>query len=404
MSANKVSPKTVFLIVLAGLVFFVAMFYVIQNARRSRAALGPNGARVTFTPATATLANGATQVIKVRIAPVTATNTFDGIDVNFKATGNIKLVSIANPTSFKDSLIYAVTDTTAHYGRILHVNSGDPSDTIPTEAPPMFAEFDLTVQATGTGPGTVTFDAATSSVVSGTLTGVNYELEDASATFNGGTVATNTPVPGGATNTPVPPTNPPGGATNTPVPPTNPPGGGSTTLNMKIKFQGITKKPSNAAGEVVQVKLRAEGSTAVVAGSGTFTPDDSGVYSGSVSLNAAAGTAYTVYVKGPRHIQKKVCANSPVETSIGTYRCGRGSVTLAAGANTLDFSKILMLVGDLPQQDGIVDSYDTSFIRQSFGSTDAAKLTIGDVNRDNIIDTQDMSLVIQALNVKYDEE
>ena len=398
MSANKVSPKTVFLIVLAGLVFVVAMFYVVQNARRSRAALGANGAAVTFTPATGTLTNGQTQVIKFRVTPVTATNKISGYDINLKATGNLKIVSIANNSgAFKDSLIYAVTDTTAHYARILHVNGGDPSDTIATEADQAFAEFDVTVQGTGTGPATLDFDAATSSVV-GTVTNFNFELENTSATFNGGG--------GGPTNTPgaPTPTTPPGGVTNTPVPPTLPPGGGNTTLNMKIKFQGITKRPANAAGEVVQVKLRAEGSTAVVAGSGTFTPDDAGVYSGTVNVNAAAGTAYTVYVKGPRHIQKKVCANSPVETSIGTYRCGRGSVTLTAGANTLDFSKILMLVGDLPQQDGIVDSYDTSYIRQSFGSTDATKLTIGDVNRDNIIDTQDMSLVIQALNVKYDEE
>ena len=121
-------------------------------------------------------------------------------------------------------------------------------------------------------------------------------------------------------------------------------------------------------------------------------------------MPAVAGTGYTLYVKGPRHLQKKICVNTPTETAIGTYRCSNGIIILSATENTFDLSKIMLLVGDLPKQDGVVDSYDTSYIRQSLGSILIKDLDTADVNRDGIVDTQDMSLVIQALNVKYDEE
>lgn len=533
--------------------------------RRDHAALGPNGAQVTFTPATGTIANGATQVIKVRITPVTATNKFSAFDINLKASGDIKLVSIANPNAFKDALIYAVADTTAHYARITHVNSGDPSDTIPTEDEQLFLEFDLTVQATGTGSGTVTFDAATSSVVSGSLSTVNYELENASATFNGAVTATNTPVPGVPTNTPVPPTNPPaatntpvpGVPTNTPVPPTNPPaatntpvpgsgscptdgedelppvyackpdcstrydqgvvtftgcgpgkivvykanvpywgpewaateapvvinsntttvpkgnfqidyisadadvlpspdyhgdtysgrgvllaavngrrctddsggnggggggnggggngggggggngggnGGGGTgsavSLNMKFRLQGVAKRPVKSDGDVFQIRLVGPSETVL---SGLFTPDADGKFTGTVTGNAVPGTYYLL-VKGPRHIQKKICETAPSESKPGTYHCNAGTIALKAGENTFDFSQVTLLVGDLPMQDGVVDSYDFSYIRQTLGSRDTDQLRVADLNRDGIIDTQDISLVLQSLAVKYDEE
>lgn len=410
MSANKVSPKTVLIIAVAAIVFIIAMLYVISNQRRSRAALGPDGASVTFTPSSGTLANGTPQVIKVRVSPVTATNKFQGFDIFLKATGPVKLVSIGNNAAFKDPLIYSVTDTEAEYARVLHVNSGDPSDTIATETEQSFIEFDLTVQGTGNGQATIQFDA-TRSEVSGTLPNnkLDFDIETTTATYQVGSGggATNTPVPG-ASNTPVPQASntPIPSASNTPVPqPSNTPGGtGNASLNMKLKFQGIPKKPTNSSAETVQIKLRAEGSNTPTTATGTFTPDDAGVYNGTVSMNVTPGSNYTLYVKGPRHLQKKICVNNPVETATGTYRCGRGQVTISAGTNSLDLTKVLLLVGDLPAQDGIVDAYDTSFIRQSFGSTDIGKLAVGDLNRDGIIDTQDMSLVIQSLNVKYDDE
>jgi hypothetical protein len=62
-----------------------------------------------------------------------------------------------------------------------------------------------------------------------------------------------------------------------------------------------------------------------------------------------------------------------------------------------------MMVGDLPDQNGVVDSYDTSYIKLNLGSTDARALQIADLNLDGIVDTQDYSLVIASLSIKYDD-
>ncbi len=190
------------------------------------------------------------------------------------------------------------------------------------------------------------------------------------------------------------------GATGTP---------GNITLNLKLRFQGIFEKPADQYNSMaVHVKL---GGLAPLAdcGTGTFTSDDNGIWSGTVSCNATPGPGYIVYTKGPKHIQKKICDATPTESTVGpgTYHCSDGKITLAAGTNSLDFSGILQLTGDLPvsgRQDGAVTALDTSFIRNNLGSTDPAALAIGDVNLDGKIDTQDWSLVIAALSVRGDEE
>lgn len=391
MSPNKVSSKTILLIAVAAIVFIVAMFYVIQNSRRSRAALGPNGVTITLTPASGTFAANTNQVITVKLQPVTPTFLLSGYDLTFNAGGNLQIVDVSKPATLADEIFHTVGPTTARLARTAGASGADLQS----------VEFTVTVKGTSDGSGTLTLDATKSEVV-GTLPSATFLIDTAPivGTYTigaGGGNPTATNVPGNPTAT-----NVPGNPTATNVPGGG--GGGSATLNMKIKFQGIPKKPANAAAETVTVRLRAEGQATATSGTGSFTPDETGIYTGTVNLDVAPGSNYTLYVKGPRHLQKKICVNSPTETATGTYRCGRGQVNITAGTNSIDLSKILVMVGDLPQQDGIVDAYDTSFIRQSFGSTDANKLTIGDLNRDNIVDTQDMSLIIQSLNVKYDEE
>ena len=137
---------------------------------------------------------------------------------------------------------------------------------------------------------------------------------------------------------------------------------------------------------------------------GTFTSDANGIWSGAVGFNdVTPGTGYRIYVKGPKHLQKKLCEAQPVETAAGTYRCADGKITIASGQNTFDFSKVYLLVGDLPTQNGVVDSYDTSYIKLNLGAKDAKALQTADLNLDGIVDTQDYSLVIAALTIKYDE-
>ena len=64
------------------------------------------------------------------------------------------------------------------------------------------------------------------------------------------------------------------------------------------------------------------------------------------------------------------------------------------------------MVGDLPQQDGLVNSYDISLVRNNIGvagSQHPAVLALADLNLDGIVDSQDYSLVIAALSIRSDE-
>ncbi len=177
-------------------------------------------------------------------------------------------------------------------------------------------------------------------------------------------------------------------------------------LNMKVRFQGITKQPV-AAYDTMNVRVDLEGSRGfkndqVV----QFKADGSGLWNGVMKINdVPLSEEYAVLIKGPKHLSRKICQATPQENVPGTYRCeNNGEIELKEGGNNLDFSNVVILAGDIPVQNQVVDAADIIFIRQNFGNTGASALTRGDLNLDGIIDTQDYSLVMAALGFKYDEE
>jgi hypothetical protein len=187
----------------------------------------------------------------------------------------------------------------------------------------------------------------------------------------------------------------------------------SVTLNLVLSFQGITQAPTSGENSMdVLVTLAGGPEGQEIQSTGTFTVDSSARWTGQVSFDdVALGGDYRVLVKGPKHIQKKICDATPTEASAGTYHCGEGNITINSGDNTFNFSGIKLLVGDLAPQDGIVDSYDISLLRNSLCTTDnpdvckdSTVLSEADLNLDGIIDTQDYSLLISSLSVKYDEK
>lgn len=187
-----------------------------------------------------------------------------------------------------------------------------------------------------------------------------------------------------------------GGPTLTPAPT------GTVTLKLKLKFQGIINKPATDALNKINVKVKLLNETTgqeMAYQTAQFTSDDQGVWSGNTNFNVNVNAKYVLFVKGLYHIQKKICDVLPTETAGGTYRCTKGNITLRAGDNDLDLSGIVLLAGDLPDQDGSITAYDTSLIRNNLGK-DNDKC---DVNRDGKCDTQDYSLVIASLSVKNDE-
>jgi len=238
----------------------------------------------------------------------------------------------------------------------------------------------------------------------------------------GGIVSTVTPAGGGVISTVTPSVTPiAGGVISTTLTPTQGPGGVGIitptsgqkgvgiTLNMMLKFQGIVKKPVNAAQIPVKVTIAGpEGAGRRFTEQVLFTIADERVYfRGTVTFaDAPEAKDYKIYIKGPRHLQKKICHATPVETYPLSYRCsgGEGVIALVAGENTLDFTQIYQLVGDLPDQDGFVNSYDLSLVRNNIVSSDPQALEFADLNLDGTVNTQDYSLVIAALEFRTDEE
>ncbi|MEK7597324.1 MAG: dockerin type I domain-containing protein [Patescibacteria group bacterium] len=186
-------------------------------------------------------------------------------------------------------------------------------------------------------------------------------------------------------------------------------GAGNVKLNLKLKFQGISKLPATGQNSmVVKIKLiNQTNNQAIDFQTVPFTADDKGIWSGQAGFNSnnifTVTDKYLVLVKGPQHIQKKICDGAPTETAgPGLYGCANGSITLAAGDNNLDFSGILLLAGDL-DQNGIVDSIDFGLVRNNLGKTDVATLAKADINRDGIVNTQDFSMILVALGIRTDE-
>jgi hypothetical protein len=206
----------------------------------------------------------------------------------------------------------------------------------------------------------------------------------------GGPTATPTVTPGGPTATPTPT----GGAED------------NANLNLKLKLQGVGSKPPTEELSKMKIKFRLyDENTEKYADNDNsmFTADANGVWSGVVDFAVNPNHKYALLVKGSHHIQKRVCVKKPTETDGGTYKCAKGSLDLTAGDNDLDLSGIILLAGDLPVQDGTVDAYDISLVRNNIGKTDETSLAQSDINRDGKCDTQDYSLVIAALSVKSDE-
>ncbi len=201
------------------------------------------------------------------------------------------------------------------------------------------------------------------------------------------------------------------GLTQAPTGGITPTAGGSPTpgqsedfrINLILSFQGIVGKPQT---DKMQVNI-------TLAGPGVqnqektaeFIVAETGKWTGNITFSGIdQASNYAILVKGEKHVQKKVCDVEPSETSPGTYRCSLGKIALQPGTVNLDFSRIKLLVGDIPDQDGIIDAYDISFIRNNIGKSDPNILAIGDLNLDGRVDTQDYSLLIASLSVKYDEE
>jgi hypothetical protein len=224
------------------------------------------------------------------------------------------------------------------------------------------------------------------------------------------TVPTDTPTPTAVvTSTPtgsptIIPTNTP---SSTPVPSVTTTGG--VSISVKTRFHGIKSAPKTAQTLPLEVTVSGGALAAPVTKTMQVTTDANGVFSGTLAYpEVPVGSGYKFYVKGPKHLKKKICTSKPVENATGTYKCTVGSLTLTQGDNSFDFTGISLVGGDLPDaqgvQDGLIDRNDIVFIINNLSSTDPTALKRGDINYDGVISAQDYSFILEALSFRFDEE
>lgn len=331
---------------------------------------------MTIDPATGTFPAGEEQTLTVILSSGDQTKKISGADLYFTGD-NITITAVDDPIGVdsqtelsKTMLIKDIQGPTAHISYVFI----QPNEQLPST-------ISFSVKIKGNAEGTAAFDIDTQrSKVTGFVTGNSYGWGEG--------------VPGSYTV---------GAGTGN--------GGNDSgvTLNLKLKFQGVVKKAADVVNSMKVQVVIGSGEDKSVPATGVFTSDAQGIWTGSVTFpDLPAGSDLAIYIKGPKHLQKKLCDAVPTEASPGTYRCSVGNITLNQGSNDFDFSDIYLLAGDLPEQNGaqngIVDAFDTSYVRLALGSRDAKTISVADLNYDNIVDSQDYSLVIASLNVKYDEE
>lgn len=176
-------------------------------------------------------------------------------------------------------------------------------------------------------------------------------------------------------------------------------------LNMRIRLQGIKSVPIRTNTITANVNLVSADKSFNKSASVVFTAGNFGIWTGEVPFAEVNTTkVYSVEIKGPLHLKKKFCQASPTESQGGLYKCTTGNIQLVEGDNNLNFQEVLILAGDLGDQNGIIDSRDVTFIVRNLGSLDAGIIEKADLNMDGIVDTQDYSMIIGSLGFKYGDE
>ncbi|MFA6532421.1 MAG: dockerin type I domain-containing protein [Patescibacteria group bacterium] len=379
-----------------GIIFFVTIAIVLwglnfiflnKNAPKSKAA--GDTMNLSFDPATQTTTTATDFTVSIYAKPSVTTVirgyktrvTFDKTKLQFKSiVYKLGVVSagIGNTDATKDDInargsIFIVGEDQTNVGKTLTAPNGE--ELVTLTFTPVTNDPSVVVFA-----GPVFYSVNDNAVLTSAWT-----YETGGLSVNGGVIPSPTPT---------------GGVNPTDGPADN------AKLNLKLKFQGIGSKPPTDTLSKMKVRFRLyDENTEKYADndSSIFTADDKGVWTGVVDFAVVPSHKYALLVKGSHHIQKRICIKNPTETDGGTYKCAKGMLALAKGDNDLDLSGIILLAGDLPVQDGTVDAYDISLVRNNIGKTDETSLAQSDINRDGKCDTQDYSLVIAALSVKSDE-
>lgn len=158
---------------------------------------------------------------------------------------------------------------------------------------------------------------------------------------------------------------------------------------VKVKFKGIDEDKGEIKANLKLYLVWTYNNQLLDLGQINFLANKDGTYNGSFQLSNVDYDFdnYTLLIKGPKHLQRRFSNLTFVKNQ------------------TLDLTPKPLEPGDLPlPQDGKVDSQDFNYLWDHRGSTDANVLNIGDLNLDGSINMGDINLLLETLQVKYDEE
>jgi len=197
----------------------------------------------------------------------------------------------------------------------------------------------------------------------------------------------------GCTSTPTSTPTP----TLTPTPTPNPPG--QVKAKFKVKFSGVdNKKPD----QIVKVKIGRGETVIQELEQVSLTANNQGIYeSQMITLSSAItqGANYYLLIKGPKHLQVRFCQNTGQ-----TRPCTTGKITLNSGENTLDFTGYPLPGGDLPPQDGVVNSLDAVALTNCLFQTSSTCLQKADLNFDEIVNTMDINIMNNTIYTRWEDE
>ncbi len=328
---------------------------------------------VSYDPKTADFTKGQKSVVYIILSA--PNDAIAAAKVSILATGGVKIIDILSPLDsenkpFVNTKIVDKTITEKLAKETILVVSGT------ADLPGVIK---IPVVVTGEKAGNLQVDTKESQIIDANGNSYNFAKSKAGyMTFSG--VGRDTSIP----------------PTPTPLPAT------SVNLNLTMKFQGITSsgvKSKTISGVKVQL----------VQGSGqaaqyslpqyiTVTMDEAGLWHGNaVFPNVKPGKDYALLIKGPKHLQKRICENDATESAPGIYICTEGKINLESNNNSLDTSGVTEMIGDVGIQDSILNSYDLSFIQNTIRKTSKSSGADADVNYDGVVNKTDYDLLIYSL-------
>jgi hypothetical protein len=187
-------------------------------------------------------------------------------------------------------------------------------------------------------------------------------------------------------------------------------------IDLSIRLQGILKKPPTEL-RTIPVAVTLQGGELLqepVSKTITMTAGQNGIWTGKVQytdvfITGTSASNFRITLKPPQHLKRIICDTRPVEYNAGAYTCSDedSALELKLGKNTLDFTQMYFFSGDLPiddKQNGVINSEDIVFLRTNLGTPNKSLQVIGDLNRDGIVDSQDLSLAVFTLSVTNVDE